>query len=779
MTRLRLPVVLCLCVLVIPLWTGTARAHTALLGSDPPSGERLAYSPDEVVLSFAAPVDMSTVQAHLRAADGTQIPLESLTPPGPTEIVAFGVPRLSQAVYGMAWESVGDDGHRVSGEVVFGVGTEPGSASVNGAQTSTAANVLDVVAMLARTAWYLVLSLAAGVVVLRRRFPALAGPRMFRWLAATALLRGLVGAVTVLQAGGGPARAFGTRPAIAWGVVALVLMVGAVLVRRVPDGRTSASSGRVDRVTARRLLPVALVAIAVVGGTIAGHAPTRPDPLQAVAFGVVHLGAAALWVGPLLVLALFRPWRGRESSADQAGSVQVDADQAVSDQAAPDQTALVQVVLIRGALADVAKVAGWALAGVVASGALLALRAWEGEGFGQTFTIALIAKSVVVAAVAVPLGILHHRRRERLTSLPPTFRMEVAALVVAVILGSVLVGLDPGWTGSSGSADLALASLLDGTVEDPSDCVDLQVGRAACYRASLEVLMIAEGPQVAIDRIADLQTLDPQMAADCHQVAHDLGNDAAERISDMAIALAVDGSVCWSGYFHGFVEASLAQIDESDMIAQLPSFCDGAADPAYSFTHYNCVHGLGHGLMLQADSQLFAAIPLCEQAGEEWVVRSCASGAFMENIMAAQQGLDVDGLDQQNLLYPCTEFGGVLAEECYLMQTSHILWAEDGDMAAGFGWCSAAPEEYRDTCYRSMGRDISGRSLLDAETVVAECALGSADLQRWCIDGASSNAVYQAAGREEADALCDLVQGDLLVACETARDQALDTIARG
>ncbi|MGI9016972.1 MAG: copper resistance protein CopC [Euzebya sp.] len=747
--------VVLLTLLALVVLAAPAQAHTALIGSDPPTGERLAYSPDEVVLSFAAPVDVQTVSVELRSAEGQVVPLVPLTTGRTAEVVAFDVPRLSRDVYGLAWQSVGDDGHRVSGEIVFGVGATPGLTQIAGDGADPVTITLDAAALLSRAIWYLALALVCGLLVLRRAqtfVAALATRRVaaaLMLLGGAALLRGIVGSAAVLQAGGGAERAFGSRPPVLWLVVAAGVWLAARQARR-PEGATwslTAGTGAAWWV---------MVAAALCGGILAGHAPTRPDPIRAVAFGVTHLGAAALWVGPLLVLALFTrtPAWSALSSAERSSEV-------------------------RAAVATFAPVAGWALAAVTVSGGLLALRAFDGDGFRGAFLVALVTKTIVVAAVAVPLGVLHHRRRARWDGLPRTVPVEVAALLVAVVLGSVLVGVDPGWTGATGGTDLALAALLDGNVEDPADCAALDVGRAACYRSSFGAILVAQGPQAAIDRVAELSQTDPQVAADCHQVAHDLGNDAAERIPDMATALAVDGSVCWSGYYHGFVEARLAAIDPDELVAQLPAFCDGAAEPRYSFTHYNCVHGLGHGLMLLADADLFAALPLCRQAGEDWVIRSCASGAFMENVMAAQQGLDVSGLDDENLLYPCTELEDMLAQECYLMQTSHILWRLNGDIAGGFAWCDTARQEYQATCYRSMGRDISGRTLLDAEETARQCNLGSADLRRWCIDGAASNAVYQSAGTEQADQLCQIVVADLQQACRDARDQAATTVASG
>jgi methionine-rich copper-binding protein CopC/putative copper export protein len=767
-----------------------AAAHTALAGSVPAPGERLAYAPDEVVLTFADPVEVAATSASLRSVDGGEVPLTRATTAAVDDVVVWEVPRLGRDVYGLTWQSVGPDGHRIRGEVLFGVGVAPGDAALAAAPLDAATAATDALAVAARTAWYLALAAAAAVLVLRRGAGPLAGALARRrtapvlaLLAATALLRAASVVLTTVQAGGGLDRALTARPPLLWAAMAAVAAGAAVAARRGPAvvGMVPAGAGadhprdgrpapdRPDRpaepATARALpgraaadllLPAVWV-LTVLGGVLAGHAPTRPDPVAAVAFAVVHLGAAAVWVGPVLgLVALVRSpvWAAADSEGRRAE--------------------------LRAAVGATARIAGWALAAAVASGGLLAVRAWTGGQPGRGFLAALGAKAAVVALVAVPLGVLHHRHRDRWVGLPRTVRVEVAALCAALLLGSVLVAVDPGW-GARGGPDAAIAALLDGA-EDPAACAQLDVGRASCTRTSLAALLVEQGPQAAVDALEVLSTTDEHVMADCHQVAHDLGHDAAEQVADMGEALAVEASVCWSGYYHGFVEARLAQIPDDELAGALPSFCDGAADPRYSFTHYNCLHGLGHGLMLRGDADLFAALPLCREIGETWDVRSCASGAFMENVMAAQQGLDAE-FDPTDPLHPCTAVERLgeeaVVEDCYLMQTSHILWANGGDIPAAFAACDGAPEAYRSTCYRSMGRDISSRAALQAAQVVELCEQGSPDLVPWCYDGAAANAVYDLARGDAADPLCALLDGPRRDACLAAAQQAARTVAAG
>jgi hypothetical protein len=399
----------------------------------------------------------------------------------------------------------------------------------------------------------------------------------------------------------------------------------------------------------------------------------------------------------------------------------------------------------------------------------LAARTLDGQALTGPFTWVLGIKTAVVLAVVLPLGIHHHRRRDRATAGPPrTWRVEVAGLLAVLVLGSALVAVDPGWGGQVGGADQALAALLDGQVADPAECADLDVGRSACIRSGLAAILVDEGPQAAIDQMAAMRQTGA-LALDCHQVAHDLGQDAVDLLPDLGVVMNVDAAVCASGYVHGAIEVSLARAGD-DVAQALPTLCAEVDDPPYSGPHYNCLHGLGHGLMLRDGAVLPAALDLCRTLEDRWQVRSCASGAFMENVLAAQQGRPAD-VDEDDLHHPCPTVGEDLAGDCYLMQTSHVLWRLGGDVAETFDWCDTAEQRYLDACYRSMGRDISGRSGLDVDVVLAECALGQPELRGACVAGAAANAVYETAGTAAADALCAAVTGPDRARCEAGRDQ--------
>ena len=254
-----------------------------------------------------------------------------------------------------------------------------------------------------------------------------------------------------------------------------------------------------------------------------------------------------------------------------------------------------------------------------------------------------------------------------------SLRLEAGALGAVLVVAAVLAGLNPsifgGDSGGEGAtafatsdaavaadASAALALLDDAPPENAEECAGRTVGQANCYRDYFAEVMRNEGADVAVAEIAALSETDVFIARDCHQVVHDLGNDAAEWYGDVGIALTYEGSPCWSGYYHGVVEYAISQFGGTELYDEMPGICETASAVEYSFTHYNCVHGLGHGVMLNLDGDLFGSIPYCEALPDHWELSSCVGGALMENVVSAQQGIATD-LRTDDLIYPCNVIG--------------------------------------------------------------------------------------------------------------------------
>ncbi|MGH9185908.1 MAG: hypothetical protein ACRD0U_08870, partial [Acidimicrobiales bacterium] len=275
----------------------------------------------------------------------------------------------------------------------------------------------------------------------------------------------------------------------------------------------------------------------------------------------------------------------------------------------------------------------------------------------------------------------------------------------------------------------------------------------------------ADAAAAALDRLAATV---PEVGTECHQLAHDLGNDAVAAFDGVATALAEAPPTCWSGYFHGVVELAVARVGSDPSGRELHKVCETLfADDAYGLPHYNCVHGLGHGVMLIADHALMPALDLCERVEDSWERSSCYGGVFMERVIAIQASPERDD-SNGDLLYPCSQVEEEQIDECFLMQSSYFLWKLNYDFAAGFGLCDQAPGQAVDICYRSMGRDIASLSRHEPGLVAERCALGAPTRFASCVEAAALDAALDAVDARAGDPLCAVLPAGDKEACLAA-----------
>ena len=177
----------------------------------------------------------------------------------------------------------------------------------------------------------------------------------------------------------------------------------------------------------------------------------------------------------------------------------------------------------------------------------------------------------------------------------------------------------------------------------------------------------------------------PAVEANCHPIAHRIGAGALLHFhSDVGRAFADGTAACGSGYYHGLLEWKLADAAPDEVAGVATAVCADERIRAHPFTHYQCVHGLGHGLMLYSKYDLPHALDLCHELPVEFDAVSCTGGVFMEN-QQTSYGAKSKWLKDDDLLYPCSIVEKADKLYCYLLVTSYILPKVDGD------WSETAP----------------------------------------------------------------------------------------
>ncbi len=296
-----------------------------------------------------------------------------------------------------------------------------------------------------------------------------------------------------------------------------------------------------------------------------------------------------------------------------------------------------------------------------------------------------------------------------------------------------------------------------------------------CYESYFNTITDTHGAKTTLTKLDELRQKDSYLQTQCHPLIHSIGRHAYKFYGSVSEASKYATEICWSGYYHGIMEAYMAQFNDTELMAKMDSICT-PTDKPYSFDYYNCLHGLGHGVTIRFENDIFKALPFCKAITKDWERQSCYSGVFMQNIV-------VDGFTHQSIniraddpIYPCDAVEHDQKQPCYLMVTSNVLKTVNYDYTKAFAACDKVESEFVPTCYQSMGRDISGNTLLDTPKSIAYCAIGQTKYQPMCITGAVKNDVFNDRNTVKANELCAAVNQALKAPCEQAKSEAASTL---
>jgi hypothetical protein len=308
---------------------------------------------------------------------------------------------------------------------------------------------------------------------------------------------------------------------------------------------------------------------------------------------------------------------------------------------------------------------------------------------------------------------------------------------------------------------------------DATLCPGLDASNFDCYEEHFATLVATKGIKAAFQDLRERYPTSPYIRSQCHPLTHVIGREAAKKFGNAGEAYVAGDPFCWSGYYHGVLEGVIGKIGLNNIASQMNSICESIpGKDSYSFDYYNCLHGLGHGVMAITTNELFQALRYCDNLVGDWEQKSCASGAFMENVIVDGKNHFTKYLDPKRPLYPCDakpedypDYRKYVAT-CYLMQTSYMLKVNGGNFAKTFTWCADAEEAFRTTCYSSLGRDASGRSISDPVKTKATCLLGTpGDQQTYCVIGAVKDFISYHHSDVQAKELCNSFEDPLKSTC--------------
>ncbi|HSX32565.1 MAG TPA: hypothetical protein VLF43_04845, partial [Candidatus Saccharimonadales bacterium] len=235
------------------------------------------------------------------------------------------------------------------------------------------------------------------------------------------------------------------------------------------------------------------------------------------------------------------------------------------------------------------------------------------------------------------------------------------AILVAGIIIAACILFAPSSAANDGPAKTVSQSLTD-----LSSCTDAT--RFDCYSDYFKSRTTTTSAKTALAELKQLYDQgDSYAISQCHQIAHQIGHAGYDKYKTLAHAFESGDTFCWSGYYHGVTERAVAILGKDKLKGDANNICkDLATAKQYSFEHYNCVHGLGHGFMAVDNYNLFDALKTCDLLTDSWERASCYGGVFMENVMVdVRQNGKSDFLKADQPMYPCTAVEESYKYQCY------------------------------------------------------------------------------------------------------------------
>jgi hypothetical protein len=246
---------------------------------------------------------------------------------------------------------------------------------------------------------------------------------------------------------------------------------------------------------------------------------------------------------------------------------------------------------------------------------------------------------------------------------------------------------------------------------------------------------------VVIDTFSQIIFLyhEKQVNSRCHSIAHHLGEWIYGYTKNLDESFQyADPLSCGGGIYHGIFENyfSVLRFENAkpDQV-EIRNLCTELDEGFYSLDMAHCLHGLGHGLLLLYDYDVFNAVKRCEDFDSIQKQDSCANGIFMQNVLKNYESGE-GNFDQNNILFPCDKIISRFAPTCYIWHGTYILKQRDFEVYSSFRECDNISQEFIKYCYYGIGTELESDAAGKMELALLYCQAGKiADYHQLCFRG--------------------------------------------
>ena len=215
----------------------------------------------------------------------------------------------------------------------------------------------------------------------------------------------------------------------------------------------------------------------------------------------------------------------------------------------------------------------------------------------------------------------------------------------------------------------------------------------------------------------------------CHGQAHELGGAIYAKTKDLGAALRICGRRCTVACMHGVVREAFQDQTLEQVQAHVLEFCRNK-EMSGVYKAGNCVHALGHALMLTSGYDLAEALDVCSSLPDEAMGYYCGTGVYMEYFIEEYEAENTG----KGLHYPC-DIQERYPAACYRFKGRYMLYALSGDIEEFTEECLGLSGTRRLGCFHGLGAVVRVLVARNPASLGKFCRHGTTDDQIMCIEG--------------------------------------------
>jgi plastocyanin len=285
-----------------------------------------------------------------------------------------------------------------------------------------------------------------------------------------------------------------------------------------------------------------------------------------------------------------------------------------------------------------------------------------------------------------------------------------------------------------------------------------------CYTHLLEDMILQKGPDTTFNLINELRGEDPAFAADCHTVAHSLGEVSYWNYAKNS-KLPQTGAIgyCGFGYLHGFMQEvghhSKNFVDEAGSLCKHFTAIDYTKHETTVDPGDQCFHGAGHGMAFFYISDFNEDLPGLIKKGQRDCgrisndpieVSNCVYGLFggISSTVIGGHGYKIN-LDEKDPLNFCRLMDDDLKEPCFdsMVPTMGVLFNNDFEKIAGT--FSGVPDKFLKQPFFAIG-DLASKwvslGVSKESEIVKTCNARNSVLKKECFLGYTQGLIRNGPG---------------------------------